>query len=253
MRLDGVLADDELARRSPRSRGPARRAQDLALARRELGERGGAPRSRSRARSARSGGASPTARAAIRRRRRRGWRRASCCARRVLEQEPARAGAQRLVDVLVEVEGRQHEHARPRRLGARCGGWPRCRPCSGMRTSISTTSGVVLARERDRLAPSAASPTTSMSGSASQDHPEAVRGRAPGRRRPARGSCAPPSAAAARARAKPPPGRAAGLERAAVERRPARACRARPCPPDAGAPRRRRPSSTTSSSSASGA
>ena len=30
----------------------------------------------------------------------------------VLEQEAARAGAQRLVDVLVEVEGGEHEHAR---------------------------------------------------------------------------------------------------------------------------------------------
>ncbi len=31
---------------------------------------------------------------------------------RVLEQEPARAGSQRLVDVLVEIERREHEHAR---------------------------------------------------------------------------------------------------------------------------------------------
>ena len=30
--------------------------------------------------------------------------------RRVLEQEPAGADAQRLVDVLVEVEGREHQH-----------------------------------------------------------------------------------------------------------------------------------------------
>jgi hypothetical protein len=47
----------------------------------------------------------------------------------VLEQEAARAGPQRLVDVLVEVEGGEHED----RLGsrrARSGASPRCRPCS---------------------------------------------------------------------------------------------------------------------------
>ena len=36
----------------------------------------------------------------------------SCVGRRVLEQEAARAGLQRVVDVLVEVVGREHEHAR---------------------------------------------------------------------------------------------------------------------------------------------
>ena len=37
----------------------------------------------------------------------------------VLEQEAARTGAERVVDVLVEVEGRQHEDARPVRRGLR--------------------------------------------------------------------------------------------------------------------------------------
>ena len=37
----------------------------------------------------------------------------SCSGWRVLEQEAARARAQRLVDVLVEVEGREHQHPEP--------------------------------------------------------------------------------------------------------------------------------------------
>ena len=49
---------------------------------------------------------------------------------RVLEQEAARPGAQRLVDVLVEVERGQHEHPRtPVRRRRGSAGSPRCRPC----------------------------------------------------------------------------------------------------------------------------
>ena len=55
--------------------------------------------------------------------------------RDVLEQEPAGPGAQRLVDVLVRVEGREHQdaHGVLAGLGERPGAWPRCRraPASG--------------------------------------------------------------------------------------------------------------------------
>ena len=61
--------------------------------------------------------------------------------RRVLEQEAAGAGPQRLVDVLVEVERGQHQHAR--RVAGRGEDPPgRLEPVeSGIRMSIRTTSG----------------------------------------------------------------------------------------------------------------
>ena len=68
--------------------------------------------------------------------------------RHVLEQEAARAGAQAGEGVLVEVERGQDQHARRGRRPRRSGGWPRCRPCPGMRTSISTTSGSSSAARR---------------------------------------------------------------------------------------------------------
>ena len=70
----------------------------------------------------------------------------------VLEQEAAGAGAQRVVDVLVHVERRQHDHP-----GAGVPGSPRIRRVAsmpsmpGIRTSIRTTSGVERAAQRDRL------------------------------------------------------------------------------------------------------
>ena len=67
---------------------------------------------------------------------------ASCSRRRVLEQEAAGPGAQRVVDVLVEVERREHQHPHGRvgpcaascRVASMPSSW-------GMRMSISTTSG----------------------------------------------------------------------------------------------------------------
>ena len=59
-----------------------------------------------------------------------------------LEQEPARPGPQRVVDVLVVLERGDDQH--PRRVGRSspaAAGWPGCRRRAGIRTSISTTSG----------------------------------------------------------------------------------------------------------------
>ena len=47
---------------------------------------------------------------------------------RVLEEEPARPGAQRRERVLVQVEGGQHDDADVRMLAPRCAGWLRGRP-----------------------------------------------------------------------------------------------------------------------------
>ena len=92
--------------------------------------------------------------------------------RRVLEQEPAGAGAQRGVHVVVEVERRQHRAraaGRPARSIRRVASMP---STCGMRTSISTTSGRARATSSTASRPSAASPTTAMSGLALQDHAE---------------------------------------------------------------------------------
>ena len=73
----------------------------------------------------------------------------------VLEQEPAGAGLERAVDVLVEVEGGDDHDGQGvgRRRGRRVRGWPRCRPvrASGCRTG--TTSGRSSRARRDCLAP----------------------------------------------------------------------------------------------------
>ena len=70
---------------------------------------------------------------------------------RVLEQEAARAGAQRLVDVLVEVEGGEHEHARPAGA-ARCAASPRRRRARHPDVHEHDVRAT-LARAGDRLRP----------------------------------------------------------------------------------------------------
>src|SRR6266536_3593308 len=65
--------------------------------------------------------------------------------RRVLQQESGRACAQRAVDVLVEVEGREDEHAGAPQHLVGADDARRFEPVDlGMRMSISTTSGTVL-------------------------------------------------------------------------------------------------------------
>ena len=84
----------------------------------------------------------------------------------VLEQEAAGAGPQRGVDVLVEVEGGDDDDGE-RVVDARPGearGWPRCRRAPGMRMSNRHTSGRRRRASSTARRPSAASPTTSMSG-----------------------------------------------------------------------------------------
>ena len=80
--------------------------------------------------------------------------------RRVLEQEAARAGAQRGVGVLVEVEGGEDDDPRrgsPEATIRRVASTP---SMPGIRTSISTTSGARRATSSIACLPSAASPTT---------------------------------------------------------------------------------------------
>ena len=96
--------------------------------------------------------------------------------RGVLEQEPARAGAQRLVHVLVEVEGGEHEDSAACGLAGARSSRVACRPSStGIRTSISTTSGRVCLASRTASAPSAAWPTTAMPGWAASSAPNPSR------------------------------------------------------------------------------
>ena len=147
--------------------------------------------------------------------------------RGVLEQEAARAGAQRLVDVLVEVERGQHQHPRSvvaARRGA--GASPRGRrgPASGCPSGRRRACSARAASSASR--PSAASPTTSMSGLGSRIMRK-PRGRAPGRRRSGRGcSCGGVLSRGSRAAdAKPPPSPRAGLERRRRTAPRARACR----------------------------
>ena len=58
-----------------------------------------------------------------------------------LRRKPLAPARERGVDVLVEVEGGQDHDLGRGRVVARSGGWPRARPCRGIRMSISTTSG----------------------------------------------------------------------------------------------------------------
>ena len=112
--------------------GPPTRqlGEHLALARRQLLE----PLGEREAAAGRRPNGSITAASrpgpAARRRPRRPDRLEQVLRRHVLEQEPARAGAQRLVDVLVEVERRQDQDAGGVRPRPRAAGSPRCRPCA---------------------------------------------------------------------------------------------------------------------------
>ena len=126
--------------------------------------------------------------------------RASWSARRVLEQEPARPGAQRLEDVLVEVErredrgpGRGPSAARIRRVASRPS-------ITGIRTSISDHVGREPASRVDGLGAVgglARRPRGRARASRSSRKPSA---RAPGRRRAGPGSPVARVAAAARGR-----------------------------------------------------
>ena len=91
----------------------------------------------------------------------------------VLEHEAAGAGVQRLEDVLVEVERRQHQH--PRQPGRRRGsaGSPPARPAAASGCPSARPSACTRAASRTASRPSAASPTTSIPGSLRQQHPEA--------------------------------------------------------------------------------
>ena len=72
----------------------------------------------------------------------------------VLEQEPARAGADRLDHVLVEVERGQDEDARGRARAEDADASPRRRPCPACGRPSGSRRGSSLARELDRLPPS---------------------------------------------------------------------------------------------------
>ena len=72
--------------------------------------------------------------------------------RHVLEQEPAGAGSHRLVDVLVEVEGRQHQHAAPSNAPSSSSRRVASMPSStGMRMSMRHDVRRELARLLDRI------------------------------------------------------------------------------------------------------
>ena len=162
--------------------------------------------------------------------------------RGVLEQEAARAGPQRLVDVLVQVERRQDEHVRRRRVRADAAASPRCRrgPACGC---PSAPRRACSARDRvDRLEPVAGLADDLDVGLGVEDHAEARRGRAPGRRR----SSTRITRSASRERqprahrVSRRPARGPALELAAVERRRARACRPGRGPVAVSVPRSRR-------------
>ena len=88
---------------------------------------------------------------------------------RVLEQEAAGADPQRLVDVLVAVEGREHHDARCRGPGRRGSARAACEAVELGHADVHQHHvGAPAAHDVDRGAPSAASPTTLMSGSASR-------------------------------------------------------------------------------------
>ena len=80
-------------------------------------------------------------------------RREQLLGRVVLEHEPARAGAQRLVDVLVEVERRQDQDPRAESSAARMRRVASSPSSSGMRMSIRTTVGREARGLVDRLEP----------------------------------------------------------------------------------------------------
>ena len=92
----------------------------------------------------------------------------------VLEQEPARACAQRLEHVLVQIEGGEDQHRDRVRAVRPASRRVASRPSMpGMRMSIRTASGCSESGEVDGLMPSPASPTTSIPAGL-EDHSEAV-------------------------------------------------------------------------------
>ena len=94
--------------------------------------------------------------------------------RGVLEQKATGAGSERLVDVLVKVEGREHEHT-GRVLAAIDDPAGRLDAVHVRHANVHEDDiRVELARSATASAPSAASPTTSMSGSAAKDHAKAA-------------------------------------------------------------------------------
>ena len=172
--------------------------------------------------------------------------------RHVLEQEPARAGPQRRVDVLVEVERGQHEHPRGRAGGDDPPG--RLDPVQpGIRTSISTTSGSQRGGHRHRLR-AVAGLADHLEVRLGLEHHAGTRGAAaPGRRRaapgyssqppsrPHRGGCTrQPAAAAAGPRSSGPP---YGAARSAIPAQPVPPPRSPAQRP--GRRRRRRPPCST--------
>ena len=142
---------------------------------------------------------------------------------RVLQQEPARTGAQRIEHVLVEVEGREDEDARAtvaRRDDARVASIP---SISGMRMSIRMTSGRSRGHQSTASRRCAASPDDLDVVGRPQQHREPAphEGLVVGDR-DADHSASPYGNSATTA--KPPPARA-GVSVPAVDRRPARASR----------------------------
>ena len=91
----------------------------------------------------------------------------------VLEDEPAGAGRERLVDVLVERERGQDQDPRARRRRARMRRVASSPSSSGMRMSISTTVGLEAGRLVDRLEPVARLGDDLDVGLAGEQHPEA--------------------------------------------------------------------------------
>ena len=172
MRLHRVLADDEARGDLGVREALGEEPQHLELARRELGERrwrGGRRAARELVDQAAGDG--------------RGEERASLgddldrgqqpLLGRILEQEPARAGAQRVVDDVVEVEGREHEDARARLVDDDRVASPRSRrrPACGRpsaRRPVGARPRASPPRRRRR-----ASPTTSIPGSPREDEAEA--------------------------------------------------------------------------------
>ena len=128
----------------------------------------------------------------------------SSLGRRVLDQEAGRAGAQRLVDVPVEVERGQHEHPRPAGSPAAGAGSPRCRPCPACgrpcrRRRAARDGRPPAPRRRRRPRPRRSCRPAGRGSSGTR------RGPAPGRRRGRPGSPAHPRALQRELGAHPPP------------------------------------------------
>ena len=164
----------------------------------------------------------------------------------VLEQEAAGAVPQRLEDVLVELERRQHDHPDVgQRRGRAATSASRPSPSStGIRMSQSTTSGRARRTSSSPSRPSPASPTSSRPASdairVAQAHPDqrlVVDDARPGSPRP--GAHSRQHRAHLEAAGRRRPGRADAAERLD----PLRASRSAPCPSSPALDRSRRPSS----------